>query len=733
MVLAYPDVGRAADDVVEIHSYGPTALEGFQDTVVRHLREKGKPAPGARFLPDGGAWLLAEFGGGTQAEANDKVETAYRRLRRFGTHATEMRLIEQPEDQAEVWHVRESGVGASRVEWEEEAWPSWEDAAVPPARLGDYLRDFDKLNQRYGYRYTLFGHFGQGCIHTRITFDLKTEKGVRTFRKYMHEAADLCLSYGGSLSGEHGDGQAKGELLPKMFGPRLMEAFREFKTIWDPEWRMNPGKLIDARPLDRDLRMGAGYRPPQVKTQFGYPHDHHSFALATERCFGVGKCRVLGGTTMCPSFQATREESYSTRGRARLLFEMLNGDAIKDGWRNKGVLDALDFCLQCKGCKHDCPASVDMATYKAEFLSHHYAGRLRPRAAYSMGLVFWWARLAAFAPGWVNAAVTAPVLGAGLRALAGFSQRRKIPSFAEQSFQDWFARRRSPRSADPTLPAVILWPDTFNNYLLPGTAKAAVTVLESAGYRVLVPHQSLCCGRPLYDYGMLNLAHSKLHQILDAVRHEIRAGIPVVVLEPSCLSVFRDEMTNLLAGDPDAEKLARQTKTLSELLSETPGWSPPKLDRKALLHIHCHHKSVLNADAERAMLQGMGLKLEMPKVGCCGQAGSYGYEPHHYDVSMTIGEHVLLPAVRKAQPDTLVIADGFSCRDQIRHGTGRWAMHPAEVLALASEFRGSLPQEIPEHRYLEPPASPDARQAAIAGGVLATAGLLLWVAHRLRA
>jgi FAD/FMN-containing dehydrogenase/Fe-S oxidoreductase len=732
MVLSYPDVGRAADDVVEIRSHGPTALEGFQDTVVRHMQQKGKRAPGVRFLPEGGAWLLVEFGGENQADANDRVEKAYRQLRSLGTHATEMRLVEKPEDQSEVWDIRESGVGASRVEWEEEAWPSWEDAAVPPARLGDYLRDFDKLNKRHGYRYTLFGHFGDGCIHTRMTFDVKTAEGVRNFRSYMHEAADLCLSYGGSLSGEHGDGQAKGELLPKMFGPRLMQAFRDFKTIWDPDWRMNPGKIIDARPLDEDLRMGAGYRLPAVQTHFHFPQDRHSFALATERCFGVGKCRVMGGQTMCPSFQATREESYSTRGRAHLLYEMLHGDVIKDGWRNEGVRDALDFCLQCKGCKHDCPASVDMATYKAEFLSHHYAGRLRPRAAYSMGLVFWWARLASLAPGWVNAAMATPGLGASLRALAGFTQRRDPPTFAAETFQDWFARRRSPRGADPTLPPVVLWPDTFNNHLLPGTAKAAVTVLESAGYRVVVPQQKLCCGRPLYDYGMLDLARAKLRQVIEALRPHIRAGAPMVGLEPSCVSVFRDEMVNLMPDDPDAQRLARQTKTLGELLRETPGWVPPRLERKALLHIHCHHKSVLDPEAERAMLDRMGLQLHQPKVGCCGQAGSFGYEPHHYDVSMKIAEDVLLPAVRKAREDTIVIADGFSCRDQIRHGTGRWAMHPAEVLALGLESHGSEPAEVPERRYLEPAAQPDTQQAAVAAGVLAAAGLVLWGARRLR-
>ncbi|MFL5258010.1 MAG: (Fe-S)-binding protein [Rhodopila sp.] len=441
---------------------------------------------------------------------------------------------------------------------------------------------------------------------------------------------------------------------------------------------MNPGKIIDARPLDANLRMGASYRLPQVETHFHYPQDRNSFALATERCFGVGKCRVLGGQTMCPSFQGTQEESFSTRGRAHLLYEMLHGDVIKDGWRNEGVLEALDMCLQCKGCKHDCPASVDMATYKAEFLAHHYAGRLRPRAAYSMGLVFWWARLASRAPGWVNAVMRAPVLGPGLQALAGFSSQRQVPEFAAETFQKWFARRHAPRSSDPTLPAVVLWPDTFNNHLLPGTAKAAVTVLESAGYRVIVPRQKLCCGRPLYDYGMLDLAKAKLKEILDALRPHLRAGLPVVGLEPSCLSVFRDELINLMPGDPDAQRLARQAKTMAELLTETPGWTAPILHRKALLHIHCHHKSVLNPQAERDMLVRLDLDLQQPQAGCCGQAGSFGYEPHHYDVSMRIAEDVLLPAVRQADAETFVIADGFSCRDQIRHGTNGSSLSQVE-------------------------------------------------------
>ncbi len=613
VVLAYEDAARAADEVSEIRTFGPLAIEGFHHHIIDNMRRKGKHPPGAKLLPESGGYLLVEFGGENQKEANATAEKAYAALKRIGTGVRDMRLFEREEDQKAIWDLRESGVGASRVPGEEEAWPSWEDAAVPPQRLGDYLRDFDKLNQRYGYAYSLFGHFGDGCIHTRMTFGLKTADGIRKFRDYMEEASDLCLHYGGSLSGEHGDGQAKGELLPKMFGPELIQAFRDFKTIWDPHWRMNPGKVIDAQPLDADLR--PYYTPRPVTTRFKFPEDGHSFAHAAERCFGVGKCRSLGGQTMCPSFQATREERHSTRGRAHLLFEMMRGEAIKDGWRSEAVREALDLCLQCKGCKHDCPVSVDMATYKAEFLSHYYEGRVRPRAAYSMGLIFLWSRLAMQAPGLVNAALRAPGIGMAAKWLAGFTQQREAPAFAAESFQDWWLRQRRPRSNDAALPPVVLWPDTFSNYFLPGTLKAAAAVLEDAGYRVLVPQQRLCCGRPLYDYGMLDLARSKLAEILEALRPAIRAGIPVVGVEPSCVSVFRDEMPNLLAGDLDAERLARQSKTLCELLVDTPDWRPPPLRRKAVLHLHCHSKSVLGADAERKILSEMGLDIEQP----CGR------------------------------------------------------------------------------------------------------------------
>jgi FAD/FMN-containing dehydrogenase/Fe-S oxidoreductase len=724
LLLGYPDVARAADDVDELRAFRPEALEGFDEHMLHNMQRKGQSPAGAQLLPEGRAWLLVEFGGADQKEANGKAEKAYARLKRIRTHAQGMRLVEDEGEQTQVWQVRESGVGASRVPGEEESWPSWEDAAVPPERLGDYLRGFAKLNQRYGYRWTIFGHFGDGCVHTRMTFDLKTAQGVARFRAYMQEAADLCLSYGGSLSGEHGDGQAKGELLPKMFGPELVQAFREFKTIWDPHWRMNPGKLIDADPLDRNLRLGPDYAPKPVDTYFRFPNDQGSFAQATERCFGVGKCRSLGGQTMCPSFQATREEQHSTRGRAHLLFEMMRGDALSRGWREDGVREALDLCLQCKGCKHDCPVAVDMATYKAEFLAHYYKGRLRPRAAYAMGLIMWWAPLAMTAPGLVNLALRMPGLADALKALAGFTREREAPAFAAQSFQDWFHRRSQPVGDDR--PPVVLWPDTFNNYFLPGTAKAAVAVLEEAGYRVEVPQARLCCGRPLYDYGMLDLARHKLRQVITALTPAIRAGTPVVGLEPSCLSVFRDELVNLFPDDPDAQRLATLAKTVCELLADRKDWRPPPLNARALVQLHCHHKAVLDAEAQQRLFAAMGVEEAPNPAGCCGQAGSFGYEAEHYPVSVTIAEQKLLPAVRKAGDNTLIIADGFSCREQIRHGSGRRALHPAEFLMLALQHRPMHSARAVEAQLREKVALPGigtAAAAALALGGLAALGI----------
>jgi Fe-S oxidoreductase len=421
---------------------------------------------------------------------------------------------------------------------------------------------------------------------------------------------------------------------------------------------------------------------------------------------------------------------HSTRGRAHLLFEMLRGETITDGWRSKAVREALDLCLQCKGCKHDCPVSVDMATYKAEFLSHYYEGRLRPREAYAMGLIFLWSRLAMWAPGLVNGALRTPGLGTVIKWLAGFTPHREAPAYAAETFQDWWRKRPSAPPHYAPRPAVVLWPDTFSNFFLPGTLKAAVRVLEDAGYQIIVPQAPLCCGRPLYDYGMLDLARAKLERIIDELRPAIRAGIPLVGMEPSCLSVFRDEMPNLLAGNPDAERLAKQSKTLSELLLATSGWSPPRLSGRAVVHTHCHHKAMAHADAEIKMFEAMGLEVERPAAGCCGHAGSFGYEIDHYPLSMQIAEHELLPNIRKAQRDTIVVADGFSCRQQIKDGAGRWAMHPAEVVAFALESSGAVPAAAPERRYLEPPAKPRVETLVAAACLGVTVGIVLWRAAR---
>lgn len=715
LVAGYSDPGAAGDQVPMINELQPTALDAFHIHVLENLKKKGKDRGAGRLLPEGQIWLLIEFGAQSQEEANALAENARRRLERATGH-TGLALLDSAEDQEEVWYLRESAVGSSRVTNVEHGWPAWEDASVHPDRLGDYLRDYTRLIDSYGYDVTLYGHFGDGCVHTRINYELKSADGIKRFRDFTTAAADLVVGYGGSLSGEHGDGQARAEFLPKMYGPRLMQAFREFKTIWDPDWRMNPGKLVEPYRVDENLRLGADYAPRQVKTHFSFPEEDGKFALATERCFGVGKCRTLENQTMCPSFQATREEKHTTRGRARLLFEAMRGDTIKEGWKSDEVRESLDLCLQCKGCKNDCPTSVDMATYKAEFMSHYYEGRLRPREAYAMGLIFWWARAAMLAPGLVNLATTGPVTRNIVRLLAGFTHKRPPPKFASETFQHWYHRNTRPDDSPAGARPVILWPDTFNNHFTPGSAAAAAEVLQDAGCRVIVPRQHLCCGRSLYDFGMLDLAKHQLRQTIEALRPAIRAGIPVVGLEPSCISVFRDEMPNLLPDDEDAKRLAAQCFLLPEFLAQIDDWEPPRLDRKIVSHMHCHHKSIIGTDAQTELLERMGAEVTHPAPGCCGQAGSFGYKAHSYDVSMRIAENDLLPAVREASPDTILMADGFSCRQQIEHGSGRETMHLADVLQLALHERQGARKRARAPETAKPSAVGLALVAAIAVG-----------------
>ena len=739
LLLGYPDMYEAADHVMDITPLGPTALEGIDDHVYRNVDKKGGPnREYLRLFPEGKGWLIVELGA---EQKSDAIDTAHRLMESLKQqrNAPNMKLYTDAADMQHVWSVRESGLGASSlVPGERPAWPGWEDSAVPPEKLGGYLRDMRDLFARYDYHAAMYGHFGHGCVHCRIDFDLTSEPGIRTFGLFMEEATDLCVKYGGSLSGEHGDGQSHSEFLYKMFGHELVQAFREFKAIWDPAWKMNPGKVVDAYRMDENLRLGAHYKPWEPETHFKWPEDDGSFAHAALRCVGVGKCRRASGQsalddTMCPSFMVTREEQHTTRGRARHLWEMLNGNVIHDGWRDEHVKEALELCLACKGCKGDCPVNVDMATYKAEFLSHYWEGRMRPRHAFAFGFVDKWAQLASFAPGLVNLLTHTPGLRFLAKKAAGMSPERDIPQFAPQTFKQWFRHRASSRNQGRK---VILWADTFNNHFLPQTAQAAVDVLEHFGCRVDVPMQHLCCGRPLYDHGFLDQAKQYLRKTLRVLADEIDAGTPVVFLEPSCCSVFRDELVNLFPEDERARRLQRQTYLLSEFLEkEIPGYAPPQLPRKAIVQGHCHHKAIMRLYDEEAAVRKMGLDYQVLNSGCCGMAGGFGFEAAKYDISMAMGERALLPAVRQADPSTLVIADGFSCREQIAQSTDRHALHLAEVMKLAIDGPGAdNGGPYPERVFLEPRRAAQKRSRQRAGvAVLAGAAALAafwWMRHR---
>jgi FAD/FMN-containing dehydrogenase/Fe-S oxidoreductase len=714
VLLGYDAPWTAADHVPEVMEFDPIGLETFDQRLVDNELRKGfRRHP--ELLPGGQAWLLVEFGGDSREEADGKAERLQAAMaRKRSKDHIDLKLYEDPQEVAQVWEIREGGVGHSKVPGDHPAWPSWEDAAVAPERCGDYLRDFDRLVQEHGLRVSCyFGHVGHGCLHTRLDWDFSTRDGIRRYRAFLEAAADLVASYGGSLSGEHGDGQARAELLDRMFGAELVSAFREFKAVWDPDGRMNPGKVSDPYPLDTNLRMAPPYRPRRVATYFSFPDDGGSFAAAAERCFGVGACRDQEGV-MCPSYQATFEEQHSTRGRARLFHEMMRGEQLQDGWRSKEVLHALDLCLSCKGCRNECPVRVDMATYKAEFLAHHYEHRLRPRQAYALGLIMHWARFASRAPRIANALAAS---GPG-KLLAGVAPQRTPPQFADEPFTSWFARRTAPPAAGTR---VILWPDTFTNYFDPRIGRAAVEVLEAAGCAVELPRGALCCGRPLYDFGMLKQARRQLEQILERLRPEIRAGVDVVGLEPSCVDVFRDELRNLLPHDEDAKRLSKQTFSFVEYLTERIDWTPPTIDARVVVQGHCHHRAAeKDMRHDRALLDRLGVDYEVLDTGCCGMAGSFGYHAgERYDVSVAVAEHRLLPALRATPESTLVVADGFSCRSQISQLAGRESVHVAELAQRALRASGRTGPE----RDVALDADTHPRTAAIVAGLGAAAAL----------
>ncbi|MEU6469633.1 FAD-binding and (Fe-S)-binding domain-containing protein [Streptomyces massasporeus] len=696
-VLAYADESAAAE-AAALLPFGPLTVEGMAADLV----------PSTAELPRGGAWLFVEMGGESAGEARARAEAIVR-----AADVVDALVVTDPAGQRALWRIREDASGtATRMPDGTEAWPGWEDCAVPPARLGAYLRDFRALMAAHGLRGTPYGHFGDGCIHVRIDFDLLTGAGVARFRRFSEELAELVVAHGGSLSGEHGDGQARAELLPRMYGAEMVGLFERVKGVWDPDDLLNPGMLVRPAPLDSGLRLSVLPREP-VDVAFGYPSDGGDFSAAVRRCVGVAKCRttsVSGPGVMCPSFRATGAEQHSTRGRARLLHEMLAGEVVTDGWRSEEVRDALDLCLSCKGCRSDCPVGVDMATYKAEFLHRHYAGRRRPAAHYALGRLPVWLRVVSrtHTARLVNALSAVPPLARAAKRLGGLAPEREIPRLATRTFSGWWERRRGEATAGSG-DLVILWPDTFTEHLSPAVGQAAVRVLEAAGLRVALPptlrlekppvgdgrtvaldplsllrgRGRVCCGLTYVSTGQLDRARAVMRRTLDLMEPVLETDAPVVVLEPSCAAALRTDVPELLHDDPRAARLAAQVLTFAETLERhAPGWTPPRVDRPVAGQTHCHQHAVLGDAADRRLRDAARLTGEL-SGGCCGLAGNFGFEKGHFEVSAACAQEQLLPSVRDAPDGTVVLADGYSCRTQLEQLAGVRGRHLAQVLADA--------------------------------------------------
>ncbi|MBB6348590.1 FAD/FMN-containing dehydrogenase/Fe-S oxidoreductase [Nonomuraea muscovyensis] len=680
-VLGYPDAPAAADAVPALVERAPMTLEGLDRALTRMVTRPAALAAVER-LPAGDAWLFAEVGADTPDEArraaSDLATAAERTAGFLGTY-----VATGPDEQRALWGIREDGAGlATRLPDGSEAWPGWEDAAVPAERLGAYLRDFNDLMARYGLQGAVYGHFGEGCLHVRLDFDFETHEGTKAFRAFLADAARLVAEHGGSPSGEHGDGQARSEFLGLVYSRQAVELFERFKHLWDPGDKLNPGVIVHPRRSDHDLRVSPRRSTIPLHTTFSYPDDGGDFGRAVRRCVGVGKCLTGGssGSVMCPSYRVTRDERDSTRGRARLLYEMAQGELIDDGWRSREVRDALDLCLSCKGCSSDCPVGVDMATYKSEFLHHHYRGRLRPPAHYSMGWLPVWSRLAARAPRLANSVTCSP-LAPLVKRLGGIAPQRGIPAFASESFLHWFRRRDGAREGTP----VLLWVDSFNNHFSPHVLRAAVTVLEAAGFQVHVPPGTQCCGLTWISTGQLGVARRVAARAVAAL--ETRPDVPVVGLEPSCTAALRGDLPRLLDTSA-ARRTAGRVKSLAEILLEhAPHYTPPRIDARSISQTHCHQHAEGGFDADGEILRRAGVHNTVLRSGCCGLAGNFGFERGHYDVSVAAAEQTLLPAVRAAAPDTLILADGFSCRTQISQLSDRTAIHLAELLAITTARR----------------------------------------------
>ncbi|HEX2687668.1 MAG TPA: FAD-binding and (Fe-S)-binding domain-containing protein [Kofleriaceae bacterium] len=673
-VLGYPDIYTAAEAANAARAERPIGCEAMDDVLIRRIRRQHRDRHGAlALLPEGNAWLLVEHGADTVAEARAAIEAT---LGMLAPHHA--RIVEDPHQRQLLADLREQALGVDAFEaGKPDTYEGWEDSAVPPARLAPYLRELHALYEDYGLHGSLYGHFGQGCVHTRIDFGLNTPAGVERYQRFTRDAARLVIAHGGSLSGEHGDGQSRADLHEIMFGPELVAAFDEWKAIWDPDRAMNPGKLVAPNPRTSHLRL-VDYHPHPGPIELVHGDDHQDFGHAAVRCVGIGKCRKRDTGAMCPSYMVTLDERHSTRGRAHLLFEMLRGDVITEGWRSEAVHASLDLCLACKACKSECPTHVDMASYKAEFMAHYYDGRIRSREAYVFGWLHRWLALGRPVAHLANFFTHARGLGALTKRIAGIAPQREIPRIAPRSFRRGF-RALPPPAAAPGAPRVILWPDTFNDTFYPQILHGAVRVLGAAGFAVTIPRRRLCCGRPLYEYGWLDHARRLWRRTLDELADDIDAGVPVVGLEPSCVSAFRDELPALFPEQPRAVRLTRQTFSLAEFLARADYQPPRAAAQHVVLHRHCHEAAVLAPEHEVALLRAAGHDVEVLDSGCCGMAGAFGFQRGKYELSVALAERVLLPQVRCA-PTATVVASGFSCREQLRQLGGVRARHLAELL-----------------------------------------------------
>jgi FAD/FMN-containing dehydrogenase/Fe-S oxidoreductase len=684
VVYGFDNIFLAADSVPQLLPLSPIAMEGLDDGIVEGLRARGIKLADIAELPGGQAWLMVEFGATSQSEAVDAAQKAVD-IAQILPGTPRVRLITDSSLMNRIWTIRETGASATSLGFdpnEPDPVVGWEDAAVEPEQLGPYLREFSALVIKYGYKTNLYGHFGDGCIHSRITFNLKSAQGLQHWRAFLDEAAHLVVKYGGSLSGEHGDGQAKGEYLHIMYSPKIMQAFGIFKNIWDPRNRMNPGKLINAMPVDANLRLGPNYQRKEVASLFTYDErlGDLGFSRETERCIGMGKCRSLEGGTMCPSFRATREERYSTRGRARLFFELLKGEVIQDGWNNADVKDSLDLCLGCKGCKTDCPTNVDIARYKSEFLWRHYQTNRRPLMDTMIGRISEWLPYATKVAPVANFFMENK-LSRKIGSAFGLAAEVQFPKIASESFtSSTTAKRLLSRVSSSKKKQVHLWIDSFNNGFSPEVLEAGVIVLEKLGYSVNLVKKQTCCGRPYYDVGMIDKAKANLEKILDQLEDPLKQQSLIVVLEPSCLSVFRDEMPGLFPKDKRAEQLKSSVVTLSEFIAREK-IELSLLDEDIRIHGHCHQKSCGGMQAEQALLNGVGGRGKLISAGCCGVAGAYGYHSKTAPIARKIGEEEFKPVIDNLPTDAHIVADGFSCRGQIKKVTDRKALHLAQLLA----------------------------------------------------